>query len=163
MNPELRTVEILLVEDSPSDRELTLEALREAKGSTRLHHVDDGVQALRFLRREVPFAQAPRPDLILLDLNLPRKDGREVLIELKSDESLKSIPVIILTSSRTGEDIARSFELRAHGYVSKPLDFGRLVEAVRAIDSFRRYAAAWPGGTGASAACSCDGTADEAP
>jgi CheY-like chemotaxis protein len=131
-----RTIEILLVEDSPGDVRLTAEALREAAVANRLHHAEDGVEALRFLRREGGFAAAPRPDLILLDLNLPRKDGREVLAEVKVDESLRSIPVVILTTSHADEDIFRSYGLHANCYVVKPLDLDNFLAAVNSIESF---------------------------
>ena len=102
----------------------------------RLHCVSDGVDALRFLRREDEFAGAPRPDLILLDLNLPRKDGREVLAEVKTDESLQQIPVVVLTTSKREEDVLRSYKLHANAYVTKPVDFDRFIEVVRQIDEF---------------------------
>src|SRR5690242_303802 len=108
---EGRPIEILLIEDSPSDTELTMEALKEAKMRNHLSIVEDGVQAMEFLRREGKFTAAPRPDLIMLDLNLPRKDGREVLAEIKADESLRTIPVVVLTTSRAEQDVLRAYHL----------------------------------------------------
>lgn len=134
--PKIRVVEILLVEDSPSDTELTLEALQMAKVRNHVSAVEDGVQAMEFLRRQGPYANAPRPDLILLDLGLPRKDGREVLAEIKADESLKSIPVAVLTASLGELDVARAYQLNANCYITKPVDLGQFVEAVRSIESF---------------------------
>jgi len=131
-----RPIEILLVEDSPSDVELTIEALRAAKVSNHLSVVEDGVQALEFLRREKQFFQSPRPDLILLDLNLPRKDGREVLTEVKADPDLKTIPVVVLTTSRAEQDVLRSYDLNANCYIAKPVDFNRFMEVVRSIEHF---------------------------
>jgi CheY-like chemotaxis protein len=134
--PEIRVIEILLVEDSPSDAELTLEALQMAKLRNRVSVVEDGVQAMEFLRRQGPYADAPRPDLILLDLELPRKDGREVLAEIKADENLKSIPVAVLTASRGELDVTRAYLLDANCYIIKPVDVGQFVEVVRAIEAF---------------------------
>jgi two-component system, chemotaxis family, response regulator Rcp1 len=133
---EVRPVEILLIEDSPSDTELTVEALREAKVRNRLNMVEDGVQALEFLRRTGKYAHAPRPDLIMLDLNLPRKDGREVLAEIKADENLKLIPIVVLTTSRAEQDVLRAYQLNANCYISKPVDFEQFLQAVRSIESF---------------------------
>ncbi len=132
----VRPIEILLVEDSPSDAELTLEALQEGKICNHLHSVEDGVQALDFLYRRDPYADAPRPDLILLDLNLPRKDGREVLAELKAHPDLKTIPVVVLTTSRADEDVLRAYSLHANCYILKPVDFRQFVEVVRQIENF---------------------------
>jgi CheY-like chemotaxis protein len=112
------------------------EAFTDNKVRNRLHCVSDGVDALRFLRREDEFADAPRPDLILLDLNLPRKDGREVLAEIKTDESLQQIPVVVLTTSKLEEDVLRSYKLHANAYVTKPVDFDRFIDVVRQIDEF---------------------------
>jgi len=131
-----RLVEILLVEDSPSDTELTIEALREAKVRNHLSLVEDGVQALQFLRREGRFAGAPRPDLIMLDLNLPRKDGREVLAEIKADPDLRTIPVVVLTTSRAEQDVLRAYQLSANCYITKPVDFDQFLKVVRSIESF---------------------------
>jgi two-component system, chemotaxis family, response regulator Rcp1 len=134
--PDLRPIEILLVEDSPSDTELTVEALREAKLRNHLSMVEDGVQALEFLRRQGPYAHAPRPDLILLDLNLPRKDGRQVLAEIKDDDRFKGIPVVVLTSSRAEQDVLRAYQLNANCFITKPVDFDQFLEVVRAIETF---------------------------
>lgn len=131
-----RPIEILLVEDSPSDTHLTLEALLNLKLRNKLHIVDDGEQALAFLHRQGAYSTAPRPDLILLDLNLPRKDGREVLAEIKADEALKTIPVVVMTSSREEQDLARVYDLHANCCVIKPMDFDKFLEAVRAIEMF---------------------------
>jgi len=131
-----KPVEILLVEDSPSDAILAKEALIEAKVHNHLHHVEDGVEALAFLRREGKYAGAPRPGLILLDLNLPRKDGREVLAEIKADPSLATIPVVVLTSSRSEHDILRAYGLHANCYVTKPVDFVQLTQVVKSIKDF---------------------------
>ena len=138
MNQEtsLRPIEILMVEDSPSDALISREALAYAKVLNHLHVVEDGVRAIAFLRREGPYAQAPRPDLILLDLNLPKKDGREVLAEVKADDQLKTIPVVVLTTSRAEEDILRAYGLHANCYIAKPVDFVRFAEVVRAIEHF---------------------------
>jgi chemotaxis family two-component system response regulator Rcp1 len=129
-------IEILLVEDSPSDTELTVEALRGAKISNQLSAVEDGVQAMQFLRRQGPYANAPRPDLILLDLNLPRKDGREVLAELKSDANLKAIPVVVLSTSGSEQDVVGAYQLNANCYIVKPVDFKQFLEVVKTIESF---------------------------
>ena len=131
-----REIEILLVEDNPGDARLTLEALKEAKVRNRLSHVVNGVEALAFLRREGEYATAPRPDLILLDLNLPRKDGREVLSEIKSDDKLKRIPVVVLTTSEAEEDVLRVYNLNANCYVSKPVDLDQFIKVVRSIEDF---------------------------
>src|SRR5438874_12852403 len=120
-------VEILLVEDNPADVRLTREALKEGKVYNNLHWAKDGVEALEFLRREGKHAKAPRPDIILLDLNLPKKDGREVLSEIKSDDQLKHIPVVILTTSKAEEDVLRSYELHANCYVTKPVDLDKFI------------------------------------
>jgi CheY-like chemotaxis protein len=138
MNPHLRerAIEILLVEDSPSDAQLAIEALQSAKIANRLSHVEDGVEAMKFLRREGPYSDAPRPDLILLDLNLPRKDGREVLAELKEDPKLKQIPVVVLTTSRAEQDVLRSYALHANCYISKPVDFTQFMDVVKSIEQF---------------------------
>ncbi len=131
-----RPIEILLVEDSEPDVRLTVEALRDAKVRNRLWAVEDGVEALEFLHRRGKYADAPRPDLILLDLNLPRKDGREVLGEIKNEDSLKRIPVVILTTSRSEEDVLRTYNLHANCYISKPVDFNRFMEVVKSIEEF---------------------------
>jgi CheY-like chemotaxis protein len=129
-------IEILLVEDSPGDVRLTKEALRDAKVRNNLHVACDGMEATSFLRREGLHANAPRPDLILLDLNLPKKGGEKVLEEIKLDRSLKSIPVVILTTSAAEEDIRRSYELHANCYITKPVDLDQFLKVVRTIDNF---------------------------
>ena len=141
---EPRLVEILLVEDSPSDTELTLEALREAKVRNHLSLVEDGVQAMQFLRQEGAYVGAPRPDLIMLDLNLPRKDGREVLAEIKSDESLKTIPIVVLTTSRAEQDVLCAYQLSANCYITKPVDFEQFLNVVRSIESFWLFVVTLP-------------------
>lgn len=133
---EQKPIEILMVEDSPSDAQLTIEALHAAKIANRLHHVEDGVEAMQFLRQQGPYADEPRPDLILLDLNLPRKDGREVLDELKRDPDLKVIPVVVLTTSRSEQDVLRSYQLHANCYITKPVDFTQFMGVVKAIEHF---------------------------
>ncbi|HZR67580.1 MAG TPA: response regulator [Burkholderiales bacterium] len=129
-------VEILLVEDNPGDVRLTKEALREGKVYNNLHWAKDGVEALEFLRREGKHAKAPRPDIILLDLNLPKKDGREVLEIIKGDERLKNIPVVVLTTSKAEEDVVRSYALHANCYVTKPVDLEKFIVVVKSIDRF---------------------------
>lgn len=129
-------VEILLVEDNPGDVRLTREALTEGKVYSNLHWAKDGVEALEFLRRQGKFADVPRPDIILLDLNLPKKDGREVLFEIKNDDDLKRIPVVILTTSKAEEDVLRSYELHANCYVTKPVDLEKFIVVVQSIDRF---------------------------
>ena len=129
-------IEILLVEDNPGDVRLTREALKDTKVLNQLHVAADGVEAMAFLRREDPHAGAPRPDLVLLDLNLPRKDGREVLEEIKEDPELRNIPVVILTTSQAEQDVLQSYQLRANAYVTKPVDLERFLEVVKSIESF---------------------------
>ena len=131
-----RPMEILLIEDNPGDVRLTREALRDTEVHTRLSVVADGEAALAFLRREGPFAEAPRPDLILLDLNLPKKDGREVLAEIKADPALRRIPVVVLTTSEAEQDIVRSYDLHANCYITKPVDLDAFIEVVRSIEGF---------------------------
>jgi CheY-like chemotaxis protein len=133
---EAPPTEILLVEDNPGDVRLTQEALKEGKIYNNLHCVRDGVEALEFLRQQGKHAVAPRPDIILLDLNLPRKDGREVLLEIKGDEQLRQIPVVILTTSKAEEDVLRSYHLHANCYITKPVDLEQFMEVVKAIDAF---------------------------
>ena len=128
--------DVLLVEDNPGDVRLTAEALKDARVANRLHVVPDGVEAISFLRRQPGYERVPRPDLILLDLNLPKKDGREVLSEIKSDDELKSIPTVILTTSTSGEDIAASYQLHANSFISKPVDFITFINVVKIIDDF---------------------------
>jgi CheY-like chemotaxis protein len=144
MKTNIRPIEILLVEDSPSDAEFTIEALKEAKMRNHLSLVEDGVQAMEFLRRQGKYAQAPRPDLIMLDLNLPRKDGREVLAELKADEKLKMIPVVVLTTSRAEQDVLRAYQLHANCYITKPVDFQQFLNVVRSIESFWLFVVTLP-------------------
>lgn len=129
-------VDILLVEDNPGDVRLTREALRDGKLLNRLSTVSDGQQALAFLRKQGSYAQVSRPDLILLDLNLPRKDGREVLAEIKSDSNLRSIAVVIVTSSQAEEDILKTYNMHANCYVTKPVDLVKFVEVVRSVEEF---------------------------
>lgn len=129
-------VEILLVEDNPGDVRLTREALRDAKVRNNLHVVEDGIRAIEFLRREGEYASAVRPDLILLDLNLPRMSGREVLQEIKADPDLLQIPVVVLTSSQAETDIASSYALHANCFVTKPVDLDQFIHVVRSLEDF---------------------------
>ncbi len=129
-------LEMLLVEDNPDDVDLTIEALEDTKVANRLHVVTDGVAALSFLRREGKYAQAPRPAIILLDLNLPKKDGREVLADIKADPVLRRIPVIVLTTSSSQDDIQRAYAMHANCYITKPVDFEQFVQVVQAIENF---------------------------
>ncbi len=131
-----RPIEILLVEDSEPDVRLTKEAFRDAKIRNRLWAVEDGVEALDFLYRRGDYADVPRPDLILLDLNLPRKDGREVLREIKTDGSLKRIPVVILTTSKNEEDVLKTYNLHANCYITKPVEFNQFIKVVQSIKDF---------------------------
>ena len=131
-----RPIEILLVEDSSTDVMLTKEALEHAKVRNNLHVSKDGVEAMAFLRQQGSYADMPRPDVILLDLNLPRKDGREVLAEVKADDDLKTIPVVVLTTSQAQEDVLRAYGLHANCYITKPVDFDQFANVVRAIDQF---------------------------
>ncbi len=131
-----RVVEILLVEDNDGDVRLTREALKEGRIRNRLSVVSDGEQALAFLGRQGEYADAPRPDLILLDLNLPRLDGREVLAKIKNDSRFKQIPVVVLTSSRTEQDLLRAYDLHANCFISKPVEFEQFIEVVRSIEDF---------------------------
>lgn len=133
---EVHVANILLVEDNPGDADLVRLALEENKLCNELHVAEDGDTAMAFLRREGSHASAPRPDLILLDLNLPKKDGREVLAEIKADPDLRSIPVVVLTTSKHDEDILKAYELNANCYVTKPVDFDQFARVVRQIDSF---------------------------
>jgi two-component system response regulator len=129
-------IEILLIEDSPTDILMTQEALEQAKLLNHLHVVEDGVAALTFLRQQDQYAHIPRPDLILLDLNLPKKNGQEVLAEIKNDENLKLIPVVVLTTSQAEEDILKAYGLHANCYISKPVDFNSFIEVVQGIEHF---------------------------
>jgi CheY-like chemotaxis protein len=133
---ELRVVEVLLVEDDPGDVLMTREAFAQFKVRNQLHVVNNGVDAMAFLHREGEYADAPSPDLVLLDLNLPRMDGREVLAAIKDDPDLRRIPVVVLTTSDAEEDVVRSYSLHANAYVTKPVDFERFIEVVRRIDDF---------------------------
>ncbi len=128
--------EILLVEDNPADVRLTKEALREGKIWHKLIVVGDGVEAMAYLKREAPYSDAYPPDIILLDLNLPRKTGREVLAEIKNSPDLKRIPVIVLTTSNEKEDILSSYSLRANSYITKPVDIGQFIKVIKAFDEF---------------------------
>ncbi|MBD3316534.1 MAG: response regulator [Chitinivibrionales bacterium] len=136
MSEDKDYVDVLLVEDNPGDVRLTEEAFSECKHAIRLHVASDGVQATAFLRREGTFQNAPRPDMILLDLNLPRKSGREVLAEIKEDPEFRTIPVAILTTSKAEEDVLKSYELQANCYLTKPLDLDRFIEMIRNIGDF---------------------------
>jgi len=129
-------IEILLVEDNPGDERLTREALKEGKVYSNLHWVKDGVEAMQFLRRQGKYASVPRPDIILLDLNLPKKDGREVLQDIKNDGDLKRIPVVVLTTSKAEEDVLRTYNLHANCYVTKPVDLEKFIVVVKSIDAF---------------------------
>jgi len=131
-----RPIEILMVEDNPGDVRLTVEALKEAKVRNNLHTVEDGVEALAFLRREGLYAEVPRPDLVLLDLNLPKMNGREVLAEIKEDPDLRRIPVVILTISQAERDIVKSYNLHANCYITKPVDLDQFLEVVKSIENF---------------------------
>lgn len=131
-----RPIEILLVEDNPGDVRLTIEGLNEGKVRNNLHVAKDGVEALAFLRREGKYADATRPDLVLLDLNLPRKDGREVLSEIKADAALKTIPVVVLTTSRAEQDVLHSYQLQANCYITKPVDLEQFITVVKSIEDF---------------------------
>ncbi|MGD0643462.1 MAG: response regulator [Candidatus Bathyarchaeia archaeon] len=133
---EAITVDILLVEDNPGDVRLTKEALKDAKVLNEIHVAKDGVEAMEFLNKQGSFAEAPTPDLILLDLNLPRKDGREVLAEIKKDSKLKHIPVVILTTSKADEDIIKTYDLHANAYITKPVDLNRFVEIMHVMEEF---------------------------
>ncbi len=133
---EQEPIEILLVEDNEPDLDLTMEALESGKLHNRVHVARNGIEALEFLRREGKHAGAPRPHLILLDLNMPRMDGRETLAEIKKDPNLHSIPVVVLTTSKSEEDIARSYELQCNCYINKPVDLAQFMRVVRAIEDF---------------------------
>ena len=136
MNDNTEPIEILLVEDNPGDARLAVEALKESKVSNKLYHVEDGVEAMDFLRRRGEYASGIVPDLVLLDLNLPRKDGREVLEEIKEDPELKLIPVVVLTTSEAERDLVKTYDLHANAYVVKPIDLDRFIEVVQAIEDF---------------------------
>jgi chemotaxis family two-component system response regulator Rcp1 len=131
-----KVVDILLVEDNEGDARLAIEAMRDSKIRNTLHHVSDGEEAMAFLRKEGKYAKAPRPDLVLLDLNLPKKDGRQVLAEIKNDDELKRIPVVILTVSSAEEDILKTYNLHANCYITKPIDLSQFVKVVRSVEDF---------------------------
>ncbi len=133
---ETRPVDILLVEDNPGDVRLTKEALKDAKVLNEIYVARDGVEAMQFVHREGSFAEAPMPDLILLDLNLPRKDGREVLAEIKKDPKLQHIPIVVLTTSKADEDIIKTYNLHANAYITKPVDLNRFVEIMHTLEQF---------------------------
>ena len=136
MDGDAKVIDVLLVEDDPGDVLMTREAFADHKLRNTLHVVDNGIDALAFLRKQGQYADAPTPDLVLLDLNLPRMDGREVLAAVKQDEVLSSIPVVVLTTSEAEEDVLRSYRLHANAYVTKPVDFDRFISVVRQIDDF---------------------------
>lgn len=129
-------IEVLLVEDNPGDAQLTRIALEDSKISINLNVVEDGVEAMAFLRKQEKYVNAAHPDMVLLDLNLPRKDGREVLAEIKGDEKLRRIPVVVLTTSQTEEDILKAYNLAANCYITKPVDFDQFVKIVQSIENF---------------------------
>ena len=131
-----KPIDILLVEDNPGDVRLTKEALKDAKVLNEIYVARDGVEAMQFVNKEGSFSSAPMPDLILLDLNLPRKDGREVLAEIKKDPKLKHIPIVVLTTSKADEDIIRTYNLHANAYITKPVDLNRFVEIMHALEEF---------------------------
>jgi two-component system, chemotaxis family, response regulator Rcp1 len=131
-----RPVQILIVEDNPADARLVREVMRDSKILNEIHWVPDGVEALAFLRAQGKYADAPRPNLIFLDLNMPRKDGREVLREVKSDEKLKRIPIVVMTSSQAEEDVARAYDQHANCYVRKPIDFDQFHLVVKTLENF---------------------------
>ena len=133
---DAKPVEILLVEDNEGDVGLVEEVFEDAKIRNVLHVADDGEEAMLFLNKESPYKDAPTPDIILLDLNLPQKDGREVLEEIKIDENLKRIPVVILTTSKAEEDIIKSYDLHANSYITKPVDFDRFIRVIKSIEDF---------------------------
>lgn len=147
MDPESipRPIEILLVEDSPTDALMAKIALTRLQERINVHVVEDGIEAEDFLHRRGQYAEAPRPDFILLDLNLPRKDGRELLTEIKADDRLKSIPVVILTTSKSEDDILKVYELHASSYIVKPVDFPQFAEVVRTIDRYWFMVVTLPG------------------
>ncbi len=142
---ESRQIETLLVEDNPGDARLTQEAMRAAKMTNILHVVEDGEQAMEFLRRRSRFKDAPRPDLILLDLNLPKKDGRSVLAEVKTDPDLRRIPVVVLTTSRSEEDVMQAYDMHANAYVTKPVNLEQFMRIVGLIDEFWLKVVTLPG------------------
>jgi len=134
--PNTEPIKILMVEDNPGDARLAEEALKDSKINNSLYHVEDGVEAMQFLRRQAEYSDAPQPDLVLLDLNLPRKDGREVLAEIKEDPKLKLVPVVVMTTSEAERDLVKSYDLHANAYVVKPIDLERFIEVVQSIEVF---------------------------
>jgi chemotaxis family two-component system response regulator Rcp1 len=132
----IKVIDILLVEDSVGDARLSLEAMRDSKIRNKMHHVVDGEEAMAFLRKEGKYSKVPRPDLILLDLNLPKKDGREVLAEIKNDDELRRIPVVVLTVSSAEEDILKSYNLHANCFITKPLDLSQFMKVVQSVEDF---------------------------
>ena len=136
MKRNVETIDILLVEDNPGDVRLTKEALKDAKVMNEVYVVQDGVEAMKFLHRKNSYANLPMPDLILLDLNLPKKDGREVLAEIKKDPKLMHIPVVVLTTSKADEDIIRTYNLHANAYITKPVDLNRFIEIMHTLEEF---------------------------
>jgi chemotaxis family two-component system response regulator Rcp1 len=136
MVQKTKPIEILLVEDNPGDARLTVEALKESKLLNNLHHVGDGQQAIAFLKQQAPHQNAPRPDIILLDLNLPKKSGHEVLSEVKADPNLKAIPVVVLTSSEAERDIVMTYKLHANCYITKPVDLDKFISIIQKIEQF---------------------------
>jgi two-component system, chemotaxis family, response regulator Rcp1 len=136
VSPNTEPINILLVEDNPGDARLAVEALRDSKVHNKLYHVEDGVEAMRFLRDRVENDHVPPPDLILLDLNLPRKDGREVLAEIKEDPDLRLVPVVVLTTSAAERDLLKTYDLHANAYIVKPIDLGQFIDVVQAIENF---------------------------
>jgi chemotaxis family two-component system response regulator Rcp1 len=136
MKRKVETIDILLVEDNPGDVRLTKEALKDAKVLNEVYVAQDGAEAMQFMHREAQFSNMPTPDLILLDLNLPKKDGREVLAEIKQDPKLKHIPVVILTTSKADEDIIKTYNLHANAYITKPVDLNRFIEIMHTLEEF---------------------------
>lgn len=136
ISSNITPIQVLLVEDNPGDVQLTRIALEDSKISVNLSVVEDGVEAMAFLRKQEKYADVPHPDIVLLDLNLPKKDGREVLAEIKTDEYLKRIPVVVLTTSQAEEDIVRAYDLAANCYIAKPVDFDQFVRIVKSIENF---------------------------
>ena len=136
MHEQARTIEILLVEDSPTDAELAIRALKQGKLDNNVHHTEDGIEAMSFLRNEGKYADAPRPDLILLDLNMPRMDGRDVLKTIRDDDDLKAIPVVVLTTSDEESDVMTAYGLFSNAYIVKPVDVEKFFEVIRDIDAF---------------------------
>ena len=132
----IKVIDILLVEDSEGDARLSMEAMRDSKIRNKMHHVVDGEEAMAFLRKEGKYSKAPRPDLILLDLNLPKKDGREVLAEIKKDDELKRIPVVVMTISSSEEDILKSYNLHANCFITKPIDLSQFMKVVHSVEDF---------------------------